>query len=161
MTDFRCLECSEVTLGTDVQQYIKQKSKELFKQGAPTPYIIKIKCLHCGKEFLRSYTPGMSIVITANLVEEKANGAAIIDTVKNTIAGVIAFNPKDSKEARANAVAPQMEAGNVWIPFTLAGLLWCGNQGRPNFSPLRENTSAWRKRQRKPIYGTAPPLIAK
>lgn len=50
------------------------------------------------------------------LVEDKANGSAVISTLKNKIPGMIAFQPKTSKEGRANAVAPQVEAGNVFLP---------------------------------------------
>ena len=52
------------------------------------------------------------------LVESKANGDAVMDTLKEKIPGLVAFNPKDSKESRAKAtaVSPQIEAGNVWIP---------------------------------------------
>lgn len=53
---------------------------------------------------------------TTTLVEEKANGAAIIAELKTEITGLIAINPKDSKYARASAVAPLFEAGNVWLP---------------------------------------------
>ncbi|KPK67244.1 hypothetical protein AMJ82_11030 [candidate division TA06 bacterium SM23_40] len=50
------------------------------------------------------------------LVEDKANGPAIISALKSQIPGLIAVNPKGSKEARAQAVAPLWESGNVWIP---------------------------------------------
>lgn len=51
------------------------------------------------------------------LVEDKANGSAIIDTLRRTINGIIPFNPgKDSKESRAKAVAFMVEAGNVYLP---------------------------------------------
>lgn len=50
------------------------------------------------------------------IVEEKANGAAVIDTLKKEIRGIVAYNPKDSKEARASSVTPLIEAGNVWLP---------------------------------------------
>ena len=52
----------------------------------------------------------------AKIVEEKANGAALIATLKNEISGLIAYNPKTSKEARLMAVSPEIEAGNVWLP---------------------------------------------
>jgi len=55
--------------------------------------------------------------INYTLIEDKANGTAIISMIKDKINGVIAFNPgRDSKIARLNAVAPQIEAGNVWVP---------------------------------------------
>lgn len=52
----------------------------------------------------------------AKLVEEKANGAAVIDSLRKKIPGIIAINPKESKFARASAVAPFIEAGNVFLP---------------------------------------------
>lgn len=50
------------------------------------------------------------------LVEKKANGAAVIDSLKDDITGIVDINPKESKIARANAITPFMEAGNVWFP---------------------------------------------
>lgn len=50
------------------------------------------------------------------LIEDKANGPAIIDTLKKEISGIIAVNPEGGKEARANAVEPFFAAGNVWFP---------------------------------------------
>ena len=49
-------------------------------------------------------------------IEEKANGAAVIDTLKSSVSGLIPCNPKDSKEGRAFAVSPDFEAGNIWLP---------------------------------------------
>lgn len=50
------------------------------------------------------------------LVEKKANGAAVIDSLKDEISGIVDINPTESKIARANAITPFMEAGNVWFP---------------------------------------------
>lgn len=50
------------------------------------------------------------------LVEDKANGTAIIDTLKSEISGIIPVEPLGSKIARAEAVSPQFEAGNVYLP---------------------------------------------
>ncbi|MCG1009235.1 phage terminase large subunit [Salinicoccus sp. ID82-1] len=50
------------------------------------------------------------------LVEDKANGTAIIDALKREISGIIPIEPIGSKIARTEAVAPQFEAGNVYIP---------------------------------------------
>ncbi len=52
----------------------------------------------------------------AKLVEDKANGSAVIDTLKNQIPGLIAVNPQGGKITRAQAVAPDIEAGNVFLP---------------------------------------------
>lgn len=59
---------------------------------------------------------------TAKLVEDKANGTAVIDTLKREIAGIVPINPHESKYARANAVAPFIEAGNVWLPSSAVAL---------------------------------------
>ena len=50
------------------------------------------------------------------LIEEKANGAAIIQTVRDKIPSVIPIVPKESKEARAASCVPIVEAGNVFLP---------------------------------------------
>lgn len=53
---------------------------------------------------------------TAVLIEDKANGPAIIDSIKNQIPGVIPIEPDGSKIARAFAVTPLWQAGNVSVP---------------------------------------------
>ncbi len=50
------------------------------------------------------------------LVEDKANGPAVIASLKREIAGLIPVEPQGSKEARASAVSPYIEAGNVYLP---------------------------------------------
>ncbi len=50
------------------------------------------------------------------LVEDKANGSAIVSTLEHEIAGIIPVNPEGGKEARAAAVQPQIESGNVYLP---------------------------------------------
>ena len=54
---------------------------------------------------------------TAKLVEDKANGPAIIDTLRREIVGIMPVSPgSDSKEARAASVSPLFEAGQIFIP---------------------------------------------
>lgn len=50
------------------------------------------------------------------LVEDKANGPALIDTLQREIPGLVAVEPDGDKIARAWAVQPEVEAGNVWLP---------------------------------------------
>ena len=52
----------------------------------------------------------------AKLIEDKANGPAVIQMLKREISGLIPVNPDGGKEARAHAVSPEIEAGNVFIP---------------------------------------------
>lgn len=47
------------------------------------------------------------------LIEDKANGPAIINTLKQRVSGIIPITPRESKVARAYAVTPYFEAGNV------------------------------------------------
>ena len=51
-----------------------------------------------------------------HLIEDKANGPAVIAQLRHTIPGIVAITPKDSKQARAAAVSSFVEAGNVHIP---------------------------------------------
>lgn len=53
---------------------------------------------------------------TMKLVEDKANGPAVIQVLRTEIAGLIAVNPQGDKVARAHAVAPEIESGNVYLP---------------------------------------------
>ncbi len=50
------------------------------------------------------------------LVEDKANGPAVVATLKKEIPGLVAVEPQGSKEARAAAASPDIEAGNVYLP---------------------------------------------
>lgn len=52
----------------------------------------------------------------AKLVEDKANGPAVISTLQTKIGGIIPIEPQGSKYARASAVSPFIEAGNVKLP---------------------------------------------
>ncbi len=57
---------------------------------------------------------------TAKLVEDKANGPAVIASLARKVTGLIPWPPKGqlmgSKIARAYASQPEVEAGNVWLP---------------------------------------------
>lgn len=50
-------------------------------------------------------------------VEDKANGTAVMDVLKGKISGIIPVEPDGGKEARIAAVAPFIEAGNLWLPL--------------------------------------------
>jgi predicted phage terminase large subunit-like protein len=56
--------------------------------------------------------------LAAMLVEEKANGAALIDDLKSEIPCVVAFVPDrhGDKVARAQLSTPMWQAGGVWLP---------------------------------------------
>jgi predicted phage terminase large subunit-like protein len=50
------------------------------------------------------------------LVEDKANGPAIIETLRQHVPGVVPFSPNGSKIARAASVLPFIESGAVSLP---------------------------------------------
>lgn len=52
----------------------------------------------------------------SKFIEDKANGSAIIDTLKDTISGIVPIDPDGGKEVRASAVSPMWESGNVYVP---------------------------------------------
>ncbi len=53
---------------------------------------------------------------SAILIEDKANGSAVIQVLSKEFSGVIPINPEGGKVARANAVSPSFESGNVYLP---------------------------------------------
>ena len=53
---------------------------------------------------------------TAKWIEDKANGPAVIASMKREIAGIIAIEPMGDKVSRAHAVTPEVESGNVYLP---------------------------------------------
>jgi len=53
---------------------------------------------------------------SGKLIEDKANGPAVMSTLENEIGDMIPIEPHGSKESRAHAVAPSFEAGNVYLP---------------------------------------------
>jgi predicted phage terminase large subunit-like protein len=52
----------------------------------------------------------------AKLIEDKANGSAVIQMLAHEIPGMLPVNPQGGKIARAAAVSPLVEAGNVFLP---------------------------------------------
>lgn len=50
------------------------------------------------------------------LIEDKANGPAIIDTLRQRVAGIIPVNPEGGKEARASAMQPSVQSGHWLLP---------------------------------------------
>ncbi len=67
--------------------------------------------------------------IGPTLIEKKANGAALIDTLRGEIPFMIAFTPRASKEARANVAAMAYAAGNVQLPANRFARFMAGREG--------------------------------
>lgn len=60
---------------------------------------------------------------TLKLVENKANGPAILNALKAKVGGLVPVEPEGSKYARAVAVSPLVESGDVVLPDPMAPLL--------------------------------------
>lgn len=73
----------------------------------------------------------------AILIEDKANGPAVINSLKDKVPGIIPVTPHDSKYARATAVSPFIQAGNVHLPSGDAQL------GETNSESLIEEAAAF------------------
>lgn len=69
------------------------------------------------KEWADPNTPPIGSALThERVVEDKANGTAVIDTLKRQVSGLIPINPTDSKIGRARSVTPECESHNVFLP---------------------------------------------
>jgi predicted phage terminase large subunit-like protein len=53
------------------------------------------------------------------LIEDKANGTAVIQMLRTKLPGLKAVEPEGGKVNRAYAVSPQVETGNVYLPHPL------------------------------------------
>lgn len=53
---------------------------------------------------------------TYKIVEDKANGPAVVDALRKQIPGFKLVNPEGGKIARVHAVEPIWESGNVYLP---------------------------------------------
>lgn len=62
----------------------------------------------------------------AILVEDKANGPAVLNALRSQVGGLIPVEPEGSKYARAVATTPLVESGNVLLPdpVTVEGTAW-------------------------------------
>lgn len=62
----------------------------------------------------------------AKLVEDKANGPAILNALRSRVGGLIPVEPEGSKYARAAAITPFVESHNVLLPDPTAipGTAW-------------------------------------
>ena len=65
------------------------------------------------------------------LVEDKANGSAVVDALKRDVSGLVLVEPEGGKEARANAVQALVAAGNVYLPDETSAAYPDGRRGAP------------------------------
>jgi len=94
---------------------------QIFGSKGPNHYLVYAKAKHMDypttrQEILRTLEAFPQV--TTTLIEDKANGPALIAELSNKIPGVIAIKATDGKEVRAAAALPMIEAGNLHIPLT-------------------------------------------
>ena len=53
---------------------------------------------------------------TMKLVEDKANGPAVISALQLKVRGLVPVKPQGGKLSRAQAILPLVAAGNIWLP---------------------------------------------
>lgn len=79
-----------------------------------------VDCTVAKRDFTRTCDDVMAWhnEIRTTLVEDKANGPAVLNVLQRKRRGLVPFDPTDhgSKAARLHAVAPSFRSGNVWLP---------------------------------------------
>jgi predicted phage terminase large subunit-like protein len=64
----------------------------------------------------------------AKLVEDKANGPAVLNALRSQVGGLIPVEPEGSKYARASAISPLVQSKNVHLPDPVAlETAWVGD----------------------------------
>jgi predicted phage terminase large subunit-like protein len=86
----------------DARHYLLRRIKERLNFAAT---VLAVRALHA------SFPDAIAV-----LVEDKANGTAVIETISAEIPGVIPITPDGGKVARAYAMQPEQEAGNIFLP---------------------------------------------
>ena len=95
------------------------------------------------------------------LIEDKANGTAVIDVLRKEIPGLIPVEPEGGKIVRANAVTAVAEAGNIYLPNpSIAPWVHDFVEEHAVF-PNGANDDRWTHRRRRTPITILPPLVWK
>ena len=104
-----------------------------FKEGAGNDFVVGLVAGRVGAlvYLLDRYKEKASFVETCHaiermcerhpsarrvLIEDAANGPAVVDTLRRRLSGVIAVRPEGGKQSRAAAVQPLVESGQIYLP---------------------------------------------
>ena len=60
---------------------------------------------------------GTGRLVHERIIEDAANGPAVVSTLQDEVGGIIPIKPWGSKEARARACTPEIESRHVFLPF--------------------------------------------
>ena len=134
MPDGTTAECHPVALHDDLEfEQVFQSWDLTFKEGSTTDFVVGQVWATKGDDryLLDQVRKRMDFPQTIEtirrmkarwpqahrtLIEEKANGSAVLATLRPELPGLVAVNPKDDKLTRLHSVTPQFESGNVYLP---------------------------------------------
>ena len=88
-----------------------KKDKNYYLLDAIKKHLNFVDTLDAIRNFKSRYSDAIFI-----LIEDKANGTAIINVLSSEMEGVIPVKPEGGKVTRANAVSPAIESGHVFLP---------------------------------------------
>lgn len=141
------IESGDIFTGTDFQRYNTPPDKfdsvimswdTTFKNTLGSDYVVGQVWGKVGSKFYMLYqvrgrfsfnetkeliraTKSKFPEIKGILIEESANGHAIINELSATIPGILPIKATSSKESRASAITPYVEAHNVFLPNDSTG----------------------------------------
>jgi len=88
--------------------------------------------------------------VSAVLVEDKANGPAVVQRLKTNLPGVVAINPQGGKIARMFAAAPEWQAGDwfldrnaAWTEPLVEQLITFPNAAHDDMADMMTQAAAW------------------
>lgn len=152
--------------GTDTSDYVVG---QLWATSGANRYLLKqfrdrlsfTESLAAMRRFISEATDLVPEGVHEHLVEDKANGTAVIDVLKTEIPGLIPVNPTNSKEARARASTPEIESGNVFLPALAEWLptFLAEHQAFPNGANDDQVDAGVQARHRLRSVGTVLPLL--
>jgi len=98
-------------------------------------------------------------VVAAVLIEEAANGTAIIKRMRREVPGVIAINPEGNKVARMFASSPEWQAGNwhvdrnaAWTEPFLEQLLKFPYAAHDDMVDMMTQAAVWLQKRRIDVF---------
>lgn len=86
----------------DASMYLVQRIKQKLSFTATVQTILQVVAQHPD--------------VVAVLVEDKANGPAVIDTLRERVSGLVPVDPRGGKISRAMACQADQESGALWLP---------------------------------------------
>jgi predicted phage terminase large subunit-like protein len=94
-------------------------SLEVIGFTGPKVYVVEKQTEHLGYSATKAAIRSLRAQypqISHTLIEDAANGPAVIEELSREFAGVIPIKPEGGKTARAQAATADVEAGNVYLP---------------------------------------------